>query len=124
MAAESSRMNSIVIAAVAEETPEEAPWSLPALSWQGSTVTIVMTALTLVVALCPGVSEALQFDRTSVAGGQWWRIVTGHFAHWSNEHLAWDLLVFFGLGCLCERPDRQRFLASLIAAILLIPLGL
>lgn len=124
MAAESSRLDSIVIAAISQETSEEAHWSLPALSWRGSTTTIALTVLTLFVALWPGVSDALQFDRTAIAAGQWWRIVTGHFTHWSNEHLAWDLLVFFGLGCLCERPDRQRFLAALTFATLLIPVGL
>jgi len=113
-----------VIAAVAQETPEEALWGLPALSWRSSTATIALTALTLVIALWPEANDTLQFERTAIAAGQWWRIATGHFTHWSNEHLAWDLLVFFGLGCLCERPNRQRFLAAIIASILLIPLAI
>jgi len=51
-------------------------------------------------------------------------VFTGHFAHWSNEHLAWDLPVFFVLAWLCESAGRRRFAAALVGSSLLIPSGL
>jgi len=117
-------MKNIVLQAVQLGTPEESKWNLPALSWRGGAVTTALTALTLVVALWPGAGEVLQFDRAAIASGELWRNFTGHFTHWSNEHLAWDLLVFFGLGCLCEQLNRMQFVAVLAAAAILIPLGL
>jgi rhomboid family GlyGly-CTERM serine protease len=124
MDAGSNKMKAIVLEAVRPSAPEERNWTLPAPSWHGGWVTTALTVMTLVIALWPGASEALQFDRTAIEAGEPWRNVTSHFTHWSNEHLAWDLLVFFGLGCLCEQLDRQRFLVVIAAASLLIPFGL
>jgi len=117
-------MKTIVLQAVRWEAPEETAWGLPVLSWRNAAVTSALTALTLVVAWWPGAADALQFDRSAIAAGEAWRNVTGHFTHWSNEHLAWDLLVFFGLGCLCEQFNRKQCVTVLAAAAGLIPLGL
>lgn len=40
---------------------------------------------------------ALQFDRSAVTGGQWWRVVTCHLSHWGWPHLAADLGAFAAL---------------------------
>jgi len=55
--------------------------------------------------------------------GQPWRIVTGHLVHWNIEHLGWDLLVFAVLGTICERKGKLRFVVTLCAATLLIPVA-
>ena len=44
-----------------------------------------------------------QYDRAALLRGEVWRLVTGHFVHWSASHLAWDLLAFVILGAICER---------------------
>ena len=54
-----------------------------------------------------------QYDRAALLRGEIWRLVTGHFAHWSPAHLGWDLLAFLVLGVLCER--RRLLLAAVIA---------
>jgi rhomboid family GlyGly-CTERM serine protease len=74
--------------------------------------------------LVPGVAERLQFDRAAIAGGQWWRLVTSHFVHWSSEHLFWDLLAFAVLGWLCERDHVRAFLRCVAYSAVLIPLVL
>jgi len=72
----------------------------------------------------PGAAEWLQFDRDAVAGWQLWRVMTCHFAHWSGDHLFWDVLVFAALGWLCERKDVGSLLRCVGLAALLIPLAL
>jgi rhomboid family GlyGly-CTERM serine protease len=124
MVAGSNKMTAIVLEAVRHSAPEECNWILPAPSWRGGSATATLTVMTLVIALWQGASEALQFDRAAIEAGEPWRHVTSHFTHWNNEHLAWDLLVFFGLGCVCEKLNRQRFLAAVVVASVLIPFGL
>ncbi len=71
--------------------------------------TAALTALALAVGLIPGAAAAGQYDRAALAAGQLWRLVTGHWAHWGGEHLAWDLLVFAVFGALLERRSRRTF---------------
>ena len=68
---------------------------------------------TAFIAVVPGLSESLQFDREAVAGGEIWRIVTGHFCHWNFDHLFWDLSMFLILGAMLERDERPRLLICL-----------
>ena len=35
--------------------------------------------------------ELLKYDRLAIADGEYWRLVTGHFAHLGNTHLALNL---------------------------------
>jgi rhomboid family GlyGly-CTERM serine protease len=84
-------------------------------------LTAMISAVSLVVALWPGASQLLEFDRVAVGGGDWWRILTGHLAHFGFEHLVWDAGVFAVLGVICERRHRTATLACLGAATVLIP---
>lgn len=108
-------------------SPKEAPadsarrWPVSALSRRS--LTIGLTAVCVLIALLPGASEGLQFDRPALVAGEYWRLITGHFTHWSNEHLAWDLLVFVVLGSICEAVDRRRFAGVLAAAAIIIAAG-
>jgi rhomboid family GlyGly-CTERM serine protease len=106
------------------ETPEDFARSLPTLPWSRTGLTAGLAILCVALAVVPGANEWLQFDRSALAEGQWWRIFTGHFTHWSAEHLAWDLLVFVALGLICEPANRPRFVIGLLASSLLIPLTL
>jgi len=49
-----------------------------------------------------GVADAAQYDRAALLRGEVWRLVTGHFVHWSLSHLVWDVLAFLILGAICE----------------------
>jgi rhomboid family GlyGly-CTERM serine protease len=71
-------------------------------------VTLVVATTAIIVACYPLASDALQFDRTVIAGGEWWRLATAHVTHWNFEHLQWDLLMFVVLGAACEYRDRRR----------------
>jgi len=63
----------------------------------------------------------LQYDRNAIAAGQLWRLFSGHWLHWSLDHLWWCSLVLLLTGGLSEHLCRKGFLAALIAASLVIP---
>ena len=65
----------------------------------------------------------LQYDRTAIAAGQAWRLVSGHWAHWSADHLAWDVAAFAALGAIAEDRSRRRFLACVFGSAAVISAG-
>jgi rhomboid family GlyGly-CTERM serine protease len=75
-------------------------------------LTLAVATCALVVWFVPAASGALAFDRDAVAGGEWWRLFTGHLAHWTADHLTWDLAAFAVLGALVERRSRAVFLTT------------
>ena len=85
-------------------------------------ISIVIAAIAAALVALPGISELLQFDRTAILAGEWWRMLTSHLTHFGTSHLFWDVLMFLVLGCLCERQSRKQFIACLIASAGLISL--
>jgi rhomboid family GlyGly-CTERM serine protease len=69
-------------------------------------------------------TELLQYDRVAIAGGQWWRVLTCHFVHWSADHLLWDALAFAILLAMCGTRDLRRTLATVGLSALTIPLAI
>lgn len=72
-------------------------------------VSLLLTAVALGVHFSPTAQEWLEYDRSALAAGQWWRIVTCHLTHCSLDHLVWDVGALVVLGFLCEVDDRRRF---------------
>jgi rhomboid family GlyGly-CTERM serine protease len=59
-----------------------------------------------------------------VAHGEVWRLVTGHWTHWTADHLLWDVLTFLLLATLCETlVSRRALLAAVAGSALLISAG-
>jgi len=83
--------------------------------------TLLLGACALVAS---GMAHRLEFDRHAVAAGQVWRLVTGHWTHWSSNHLLWDVATFAALGILAERRSRAAFLACTLASAVAISAGL
>ena len=77
-------------------------------------LTAALTALALAFWAIPGGATALQYDRAALGAGELWRAATGHWTHWSTDHLTWDLLVFAVFGALLENRSRRAF-ASVVA---------
>ena len=73
-----------------------------------------------VIFLWPGLGVQVEYDRAAIGGGEVWRALAGHWAHYSLDHLFWDVLAFAALGVACERRGRPRFLACVIASALAI----
>ncbi len=90
-------------------------------AWHPWGVTLLVVAITLLVAGIPGASSGLQYDRSLIGQGQWWRLVTSHWVHWTPDHLTWDLLAFAALTAAAIRLSRGRALATVALASCLIP---
>lgn len=84
-------------------------------------VSLLLAALAAVVYFVPGMDSRLQYDQSAVEAGQYWRLVTCHWMHWSGRHLFWDVLMFGVLAWMCERRSRDRFLICLAAGTILLP---
>jgi rhomboid family GlyGly-CTERM serine protease len=79
--------------------------------------------LAVLVYLLPAWTNALQFDRAAMGAGELWRLLTGHFTHFSNAHLRWDAVVFVGLGGLVELRHRRDFFLCVLGSALVISMG-
>lgn len=68
--------------------------------------------LALVIGLCQlggaMVREALQFDRSAIGQGQWWRLLTNCLVHLGPYHCLLNLLGLAALLVLCPEPLRTR----------------
>lgn len=70
-------------------------------------ITVSLSAFALAAWWLPGAGAALQLDRTSLAHGEFWRLLSAHLTHWTTSHLAWDVAVFAVLGVVLERESRR-----------------
>ena len=84
-------------------------------------LSLLTGVLTLILFSYEDVGHYLQYDRTAIAGGEFWRIVTGHWTHWSFDHLLWCTISFVALGALCERLNRKAFIIALALSTIIIP---
>ncbi|MBU0755437.1 MAG: rhombosortase, partial [Planctomycetes bacterium] len=66
--------------------------------------------------LAPGAGPALEYSREGFQNGEWWRGLTGHWVHFSLDHLFWDLAAFISLGTACERVTRKGFLLCVLVS--------
>ena len=85
---------------------------------------LLLTAAALVIYVLPGAATTLQYDRTAIAAGELWRILSGHWTHHSPSHLFWNILAFLLLAAPCEKLNRFSFYACITSAAILIPVAL
>ncbi len=79
-----------------------APWSIG----------LGAIALAVAVAGPSGLATAFELDRSALAAGEWWRVLTSHWAHWSTNHLIWDATALGVLLALAWRESAQRALVA------------
>ena len=75
---------------------------------------LLLGLLAIVLYWEPGLSAVLQYDRIAIADGQWWRWITGHMVHWTDDNLTLDVLMFVVLGLLVEATRRERLLPCVV----------
>lgn len=84
-------------------------------------ITIFMGALSLLLFFFSDAATFLQYDRSSIANGELWRCITGHWTHWSFDHFLWCTITFIALGAICEQLNRKGFIISLLVSMIIIP---
>lgn len=85
--------------------------------------TLGLAAVALAAAAVPGSLELLELNREAVAGGQAWRLVTGHLVHGSFYHLGLDLLAWVLAGLLFEPVLGRRYWPVVAGATVAIDAG-
>ena len=70
------------------------------------TVFYTTVALSACAQVSPAAQAWLQFDRSSIEVGQWWRLLTGSFVHYDWLHLAANLGAFVLLGWIALGRSR------------------
>jgi rhomboid family GlyGly-CTERM serine protease len=69
--------------------------------------------------------ESLRYDRTALAAGQWWRLLTAHFVHLDVDHAALNSLGLVLMWALFARDYRPlQWLAIVLGSIAAIDAGL
>jgi rhomboid family GlyGly-CTERM serine protease len=84
-------------------------------------LTLRLAALAVLVQGLPALQAAGAFDRKALAAGQFWRIFTCHWTHWSSEHFLWNRAIFVVLGLGCEWRNRRRFRDCVLTAAAVVP---
>jgi rhomboid family GlyGly-CTERM serine protease len=94
---------------------------MPALHLRVPWRTALLTLAALALHFGAGPAPAgLVLDRAGVAQGEWWRLLTGHWAHSDADHALWNIAALAFLGALLERPLGGRLFASLALGMLLV----
>jgi len=83
-------------------------------------VTAAVAVASAAIFLLPGAADACVYDRAAVAGGQLWRLWTGHLVHFNAAHLGWNLAVWLAAGAWLERlaPRVSRWFCAGAAPII------
>jgi len=80
--------------------------------------------LSILLAALPHYHNALLFDRTAILGGQFWRLWTGHWIHFSPSHLLWNVVALSFTGAWLEARQPGLLLRYTAVAAPAISVGL
>jgi rhomboid family GlyGly-CTERM serine protease len=82
---------------------------------------IVMVGVLLLLPELAGdaARAGLRYDRTALAAGQWWRLITAHVVHLDLEHTLLNLLGLVMMWALFARDYRPRQWLVIVAAVVL-----
>jgi len=86
--------------------------------------TVLLLAPALVAYLFPGAAAAMVYDRSAILGGELWRLITGHWVHFSASHLVYDGLVVGVTGWLIESRGYRYFALLCLLSALTISLAM
>lgn len=96
------------------------------LSWDARRIpcaSLLLSTAAAFIFLLPSLAAHLQYDRASIAAGEIWRLLSGHWVHYCFDHFFWDVLAFAFLALACERRSRSRFLVCVTASAFAISLS-
>jgi rhomboid family GlyGly-CTERM serine protease len=83
----------------------------------GRAALAIAALFAVVAALVPGAADWLVFDRVPIEDGQTWRLLTGHWVHFSAIHLCWNLIALFAASMLMQGAMRRVWPVLLASAI-------
>lgn len=83
---------------------------------------VSLATCAVAVYLLPNLSAALIYDRSAILSGEFWRLITGHWVHFSASHLICDVIVFGFSGWLIESRGYRHFAVLCVCSALSISL--
>ena len=83
-------------------------------------VTFCICVIAIAFQFVPDLGSQMSFDRSAITLGEYWRLVTGHLAHWNSDHMAWDVFMLALLGTMIERRNRLCLVATLLSSVVAI----
>jgi rhomboid family GlyGly-CTERM serine protease len=99
-----------------------------ALQWdRGRWIWLLLIVLTLaaVLGLGDNISALLRYDRSAIAAGGWWRLLTAHIVHLDAHHLALNVLGLVLVWSLFAQDyDADEWCAIVLGGALAISCGL
>lgn len=91
--------------------------------WPWLTALAVALAILLWLGWGPA-PNGLVYDRSAIAAGEWWRLLSGHLVHSDGAHALWDISALAIIGSMMESQGRCRMLAAAVAGVLAVDLCL
>lgn len=99
--------------------------ALPHLTPSLKITLALAVVMVLLGALQAWAEPRLEFNRTAIEQGQWWRLLTSHWLHYGRYHLALNLGAFvLVVYILFQKLPWQHYLALLSACMLGVGLGI
>jgi len=96
-------------AATVEACPRQFPWRTGVLIAGGGLIHVL-----------PGVAEYLIYNRPAILSGEIWRLITGHWVHYSSSHLAYNLVALATVSAIIELQESHRlFLLYTVSALMI-----
>ncbi|MEW6600489.1 MAG: rhombosortase [Nitrospirota bacterium] len=81
-------------------------------------VTIPVLLLSTACYITPDLAALMIYDRQAILNGEYWRLLSGHFVHFSGTHLTYDLFAFGIVGWIIEsKGERYLGLLCLLMAL-------
>ncbi len=89
-------------------------------------LTLILSGLMLGLGLAhPWTESLLEFNRSAIAEGQWWRLFSGQWIHYGFYHLAMNTAAFVLCGyVLLRQVALPQYLLLLICCLITVALGL
>ncbi len=81
---------------------------------------LTLAIVPLLLYWLPGANELCELRRSELGKGQLWRLVTGHWTHYTTSHLFWDVSALFLLGRVAGRFFPRNLVLCLVASPLVI----
>lgn len=90
--------------------------------WHHFGATILFGSVAVAAYCVPWGNAHIEYSRHGIDVGEFWRLITCHWTHFSFDHFLWNLIPFVWLGALCEGSDRKGFVFCTIGSALAISL--
>ncbi|PID73569.1 MAG: rhombosortase [Desulfobacterales bacterium] len=87
-------------------------------------ITFIIILASLLSSIFPELESAFIFDRSALIRGEFWRIFTCHFVHFSNTHLTYNLITFGIAGYVFEKKNYSYFFLLLLCLAFSISISL